>query len=217
LNRTLYAVVLFLVVSATLGAQQSAVARPDGRNITPAQIDSTVNRLIQAAHVTGAGVALFHDGKVAYLKTYGLRDFEKDLPLAPDSVMTAASLTKSAFATVVMRLVQPGVLNLDKPIEQYLGKAPRRLRPLRRPKRRPTHRQIHAAHPARSYYRLRQLPRPRGRSQAAHPLRSRDALRLLRRRHQPRATRRRNSDRKVSNTTDAGRTLTARSRCRALA
>ena len=36
--------------------------------------------------------------------------------------MTAASLTKSAFATVVMRLVQRGVLNLDKPIEEYLGK-----------------------------------------------------------------------------------------------
>lgn len=107
---------------ATSGAQQPAITRPDGRNITPAQIDSTVNRLIRAAHVSGTGVALFHDGKVVYLKTYGLRDAEKDLPLTPDSVMTAASLTKSAYATVVMRLVQRGALNLDKPIEEYLGK-----------------------------------------------------------------------------------------------
>ena len=122
MNRALYVLVLSLVMTATSGAQQSAIARADGRNITPAQIDSTVNRLIQAAHVTGAGVALFHDGKVVYLKTYGLRDAEKNLPLTPDSVMAAASLTKSAFATVVMRLVQRGVLNLDKPIEQYLGK-----------------------------------------------------------------------------------------------
>jgi CubicO group peptidase (beta-lactamase class C family) len=122
LHRALYAPVLALVMFATSAAQQPAITRPDGRNITPAQIDSTVNRLIQAAHVTGAGVALFHNGKVVYLKTYGLRDAEKDLPLTPDSVMTAASLTKSAFATVVMRLVQRGVLNLDKPIEQYLGK-----------------------------------------------------------------------------------------------
>lgn len=122
MNRTLYVPVLLLVVTATSGAQQPAIARPDRRNITPAQIDSTVNRLIQAAHVTGAGVALFHNGKVVYLKTYGLRDAEKNLPLTPDSVMTAASLTKSAFATVAMRLVQRGVLNLDRPIEQYLGK-----------------------------------------------------------------------------------------------
>jgi hypothetical protein len=80
-----------------------------------AQIDSTVNRLVQAAHVTGAGVALFHRGKIVYLNAYGLRDTEKGLPLTPDSVMTAASLTKSAFATVVMRLVLRGTLDLDKP------------------------------------------------------------------------------------------------------
>jgi hypothetical protein len=72
--------------------QQPAITRPDGRNITSAQIDSTVNRLIQSAHVTGAGVALFYDGKVVYLKRYGVRDAEKDLPLTPDSVMTAACL-----------------------------------------------------------------------------------------------------------------------------
>lgn len=103
-------------------AHPSTITRPDGDKLTPAQIDHTVNRLIQAAHVTGAGIALFHRGKIVYLKAYGLRDTEKNLPLTPDSVMTAASLTKSAFATVVMRLVQRGTLNLDEPIEQYLGK-----------------------------------------------------------------------------------------------
>ena len=84
-----------------------------------AQIDSTVNGLIQAAHVTGAGVALFHRGKIVYLKAYGLRHAEKNLPLTPDSVMTAASLTKSAFATVVMRLAQRGTLDLDKPLGDF--------------------------------------------------------------------------------------------------
>jgi len=110
------------VFAASVAAQQPAMTRPDGAILTPAQIDSTVNRLVQDAHVTGAGIALFHNRKVVYLKAYGLRDAEKGLPLTPDSVMTAASLTKSAFATAVMRLVEHGVLDLDQPIEQYLGK-----------------------------------------------------------------------------------------------
>jgi CubicO group peptidase (beta-lactamase class C family) len=42
------------------------------------------------------------------------------LPLTPDSVMTAASLTKAAFAYLVMQLVDDGVLDLDKPIDAYL-------------------------------------------------------------------------------------------------
>jgi len=123
LHRFLLVPVLLLVVlAASAVAREAANTLPDAVKLTPAQIDSTVNRLIQAAHVTGAGLALFHRGKVVYLKAYGLREVEKNLPLTPDSVMTAASLTKPAFATVAMRLVQRGVLDLDKPIEQYLGK-----------------------------------------------------------------------------------------------
>ena len=123
MNRALTIISSALFVCAVSAqAQRPAIARLDGRPLSPAQIDATVNPLIQAAHVTGAGVALFHGGKIVYLKAYGMRDTEKGLPLTPDSVMTAASLTKSAFATVVMRLVQRGALDLDKPIEQYLGK-----------------------------------------------------------------------------------------------
>jgi CubicO group peptidase (beta-lactamase class C family) len=100
----------------------SRITRLDGSRIAPQQVDATVNQLLEAAQVTGAGIAIFEDGRIADLKAYGLRDTEKRLPLTPDSVMTSASLSKAAFATVVMRLVQQGRLNLDKPIYTYLPK-----------------------------------------------------------------------------------------------
>jgi CubicO group peptidase (beta-lactamase class C family) len=103
--------------------QHPIIARLDDSKLTPSQVDVKVTELIHAAHVTGAGIAIFHRGKVAYLKAYGLRDTEKGLPLTPDSVMTSASLNKAAFAAVVMRLVQQGTLDLDKPIQQYLPKS----------------------------------------------------------------------------------------------
>jgi CubicO group peptidase (beta-lactamase class C family) len=111
---------------ASAGAQQPSIPPPiprlDGTSLTPSQIDASVTQQMKAANVTGVGIAVFHDGKIAYLKAYGLRDSEKGLPLTPDSVMAAASLSKAAFATVVMRLVETGVLDLDKPIQQYLPK-----------------------------------------------------------------------------------------------
>jgi CubicO group peptidase (beta-lactamase class C family) len=94
----------------------------DGSKIAPAEVDATVMRLMKAAQVTGVGVAIFNHGKVAYLKTYGVRDKEKDLPLTEDSVMTAASFSKVAFAYMVMQLVDEGRLDLDKPVYQYLPK-----------------------------------------------------------------------------------------------
>ena len=112
--------VLFGTISAFAG--QSLVPRPDGSKIAVAQIDRVTTELMQNAHVTGAGIALFHGGRIVYLKAYGLRDVEKGLPLTPDSTMTSASLSKSAFATLVMRLVQEKVLDLDKPIYLYLPK-----------------------------------------------------------------------------------------------
>jgi CubicO group peptidase (beta-lactamase class C family) len=114
--------VLLLFQAALLNAQQLPIRRLDGTSISPAQIDATVTRLMKAAEVPGVGIAIFNGNKIVYLKTYGLRDTEKNLPLTPDSVMTAASLTKSAFATVTMQLVQEGILTLDKPVYQYLPK-----------------------------------------------------------------------------------------------
>ncbi len=114
--------ILVLMSASALAAQQASIKRLDGSTISAAEIDATVTRLMNAAEVPGVGIAIFNDGKVAYLKTYGLRDKEKNLPLTPDSIMTAASLTKAAFATMVMELVEQGVLDLDKPVYQYLPK-----------------------------------------------------------------------------------------------
>jgi len=105
-----------------VSAAEPGLQRLDGSALTPREVDATVTQLMAAAEVTGVGVAIFNKGKVAYLKTYGLRDKEKGLPLTPDSVMTAASLTKSAFATVVMQLVAEGRLRLDRPVHEYLPK-----------------------------------------------------------------------------------------------
>jgi CubicO group peptidase (beta-lactamase class C family) len=117
-----FAVFCLLAVVATAQSADPAprIIRLDGSTITAQQMDAAVDRLLEAAHVTGAGVAIFHDGGIAYLKAYGLRNTQKNLPLTPNSVMTSASLSKAAFATVVMRLVQQGKLKLDNPVYEYL-------------------------------------------------------------------------------------------------
>jgi CubicO group peptidase (beta-lactamase class C family) len=111
---------VILIACLSLFAQQLSVARLDSSKISPSEIDAAVTRLMEQAHVTGAGIAIFNNAKIVYLKAYGSRDEEKRLPLTPDSVMTAASLTKAAFATMVMQLVHEHLIELDKPIYEYL-------------------------------------------------------------------------------------------------
>lgn len=113
---------ILTALTAFAAAQQPSIRRLDGSKTSSADIDATVTRLMQAAEVPGVGIAIFNHHKIAYMKAYGLRDKSKHLPLTPDSVMTAASLTKPAFATMVMELVKQGTLDLDKPLYQYLPK-----------------------------------------------------------------------------------------------
>ncbi len=112
-----------LLVSVPAPAQQQAqVKRLDGSTIASSQIDGTVERVRKAADVTGVALAVFNNGEIAYLKAYGVRDKEKNLPLRVDSIMSAASFTKVAFAYLAMQLVQKQILDLDKPVYLYLPK-----------------------------------------------------------------------------------------------
>jgi len=113
-----FAVIVFSASSAV--GQRATVTRLDGSKISAAEIDGTVTRLMKAAEVTGVEIAILNQGKIAYLKAYGVRDKDKNLPLTVDSVMSAASLSKVAFTYTVLQLVDEGVLDLDKPVYLYL-------------------------------------------------------------------------------------------------
>jgi CubicO group peptidase (beta-lactamase class C family) len=115
-------VFLLLALTIAAAAQQSNITRLDGSKLATSEIDATVARVMHAAEVTGVGLAIFDKGQVVYLKTYGVRDKEKTLPLTEDSVMTAASFSKVAFAYMVLQLVDEKLIDLDKPVYQYLPK-----------------------------------------------------------------------------------------------
>ena len=96
--------------------------RPDGKTLSAGQIDETVERLMGAGNVPGLALALISNNEVSYLKAYGMADVAEARPLQTDTVMYGASLTKAAFAYMVMTLVQDGVVDLDRPISEYLPK-----------------------------------------------------------------------------------------------
>jgi CubicO group peptidase (beta-lactamase class C family) len=84
----------------------------DGSPIDRDRIDAIVERAMATHHVPGTGLVLFVGGAPVYARGYG--------KLAPTSVVAAASLTKAAFAYLVMTLVDTHVIDLDRPIPSYL-------------------------------------------------------------------------------------------------
>jgi CubicO group peptidase (beta-lactamase class C family) len=118
--------VFVLIVSICAGMaqaqQEQKFTHPDGATLSSQQIDATVDRLMQAANVPGLALALISDSEVSYIKAYGMADIAGGRPLQTDTVMYGASLTKAAFAYMVMTLVDEGVVDLDAPISGLLPK-----------------------------------------------------------------------------------------------
>ncbi|TFW30941.1 serine hydrolase domain-containing protein [Duganella callida] len=88
----------------------------------PQQLDAEIRRLMDAAHVPGLALALIEDGQVSYRQAYGYANVDKRQPLRTDTIMYGASLTKAAFAYMVMQLVDEKLLSLDATLPALLRK-----------------------------------------------------------------------------------------------
>ncbi len=75
---------------------------------------------MDTAEVTGLCLGIINDNKIAYVKSYGYKNKEKNELNDTATCFYAASLAKPLFVYLVMQLVDEGVINLDKPLYTYL-------------------------------------------------------------------------------------------------
>jgi CubicO group peptidase (beta-lactamase class C family) len=81
----------------------------------PARLDSLRVQL----RIPGMSVALVHDGNVVWATGLGLANAERGVPATGSTPFHLASLTKPFAATVLMQLVEAGVVDLDAPVSEY--------------------------------------------------------------------------------------------------
>jgi len=110
-SRAAFFAVLFLAFGVS--------AEAGGATRTAAEIDAEVARVMAGTGAKGLALAFIEDGQVSYVKSYGVRNAAAE-PLKTDTIMYGASLTKAAFAYMVMQLVEEGVIDLDTSIDRYL-------------------------------------------------------------------------------------------------
>ena len=97
-----------------------ATSPPRQSTLDVASIDAGAQQLMKRENVEGLALAIIEDGQVVHVAAYGRRNVEKDLPLTKDTIMYGASLTKAAFAYMMLQLVDEGRLDLDKSVADLL-------------------------------------------------------------------------------------------------
>lgn len=85
--------------------------------------DSTVQEFVEATAVElgipGVAVGVWVEGRELYA-CHGVTSVDNPLPVDRDTIFVLGSVTKTATATALMRLVAEGRVDLDAPVRRYL-------------------------------------------------------------------------------------------------
>ena len=83
-------------------------------------MDKFINQQMEQLKIPGLSIAVINDGQIVYHGAKGMADLDSSEPVDENSIFEAASLSKPVFAYFALRLVEEGVLDLDRPLYEYL-------------------------------------------------------------------------------------------------
>jgi CubicO group peptidase (beta-lactamase class C family) len=95
------------------------------------EFDPVRQRIIPALRGTNLpsiAVAVARDGKIVWEQGFGWADRENRVAASEHTLYSVASVSKPLTATGLMVLVERGLVDLDKPVNEYLGEAKLRAR-----------------------------------------------------------------------------------------
>jgi len=131
---TLQLVVLSVCLSvieiphATAVGQEKAAVKPSVNALQTkvkkeqmiARLEQRIPQLMKDGDVPGLSIALLRDAELVWRHGFGVKNTKTNEPVADDTVFEAASLSKPVFAYAVLKLLDAGKFDIDKPLNQYL-------------------------------------------------------------------------------------------------
>lgn len=87
-----------------------------------------ITKALRDTNLPSMAVAVAKDGKIVWEQGFGLADRENRTPASEHTLYSVASVSKPIAATGLMLLKERKLIDLDKPINDYLGEAKLRAR-----------------------------------------------------------------------------------------
>jgi len=83
-------------------------------------VDEFIKTYKDYFNISNVSLALIKENEIVYSNDYGYANAINETSLGEDHVWQVASITKSIFAYIVMRLADKEIIDLDKPLYEYL-------------------------------------------------------------------------------------------------
>ena len=106
------------IVLLKMPAGSTPVTGELGKNLEP--INELLLKTLTDNNIPGATLTVAKDGMIIYERGFGYADLEQQTPLAPNTTMRIASISKPITAVALLLLVEDGKLKLDDHVIDYL-------------------------------------------------------------------------------------------------
>lgn len=89
-------------------------------NEVPEEEKRSIRQQMAVYQVPGLGLAIINDFQIAFRKSYGIREVGKAQAIDDATIFQGASTSKLVVATIALNLVDRGILELNRDVNQYL-------------------------------------------------------------------------------------------------
>jgi CubicO group peptidase (beta-lactamase class C family) len=121
LRVSIFLIISFLLVISVSDVRATTKAKENASlQEFNAYLDELIPDLLEDYSIPGVAISIIQNGTSAWSKAYGYADFEQGRKMTTDTYCRVESISKSVTAWGVMKLVEQGNIDLDKPIKQYI-------------------------------------------------------------------------------------------------
>ena len=120
--------ILFVVVLCWSCAQAPGDTQPPSVEVEQRSgiqiaemLEARIPELMAAARIPGLSICVIDDSEIAWCGAFGITDAGTAAPVGLTTAFQAASLSKPVFAYTVLRLADQGLIELDRPLVEYVG------------------------------------------------------------------------------------------------
>lgn len=106
--------------TSLLAIEENALNLPHELPDIIQQLEQLTPVAMNELHVPGVSISIIKNNAIAWSKAFGVSDGSLKTAATTKTMFEACSMSKPVFAFVVLRLVDQKILELDKPLYQYL-------------------------------------------------------------------------------------------------
>lgn len=108
------------LLSVHLSGQTGSIKKLSGEMLPISTLNQHICRLVDSLEMAGLSIGIINDSELRYHRVFGVKNRDTGEAVNRQTIFEGASLSKPIFAYFVLRMVENGIIDLDRPLYEYL-------------------------------------------------------------------------------------------------